>query len=41
MKALRESAATELIRDGLSFLMCVEVSIMWFNSSALELDFTA
>jgi hypothetical protein len=30
-----------LRREGLLFLMWVEASIMWFNSSALVLDFTA
>jgi hypothetical protein len=31
--ALHESEVTDLIREGLSFLMCREASIMQFNSS--------
>jgi hypothetical protein len=39
--ALYESEWTDLITEGLPFLMCAEGSIMRLNSSTLELDFTA
>jgi hypothetical protein len=39
--AFHESEVTDLIREGLLFLMCAEASIMWFNNSVLVLDFTA
>jgi hypothetical protein len=38
--ALHEGEVT-LHNMGLSFLMCTEASIIWFNNSALVLDFTA
>jgi hypothetical protein len=41
MVTLRENKVTDVIREGSMFLMCVEVSIVLFNSSALELDFPA
>jgi hypothetical protein len=39
--ALRETEVTDLRREGLSFLMREEASIMRFKSAALVLDFTA
>jgi hypothetical protein len=39
--ALHESEVTDHIRESWSFLMCAEASITIFNSTALELDFTA
>jgi hypothetical protein len=39
--AFHESKVTDLIREGLLFITCVEASIILFNSSSLVLDITA
>jgi hypothetical protein len=38
--ALHGSEMTDLIREGLLFLLCIEASIMQFNRSVVVLDFT-